>query len=145
MSFSIWSFCREVLSKSSSLKAPYLLEIKRYIREMYGDNIPNNLQKYSLKHLMIFWPLVKFRQTRVQSSKIHVLYIDNAKCSIFGKSRESSQISQKTFLRENGKFLQYICPMYFLKNRNYDLFNLKFLPRGFVEIIRIQGLITPAN
>ena len=50
----------------------------------------------------------------------------------FWQISESSQISQNSFLRENGKFLQYICPMYFLKNRNYDLFNLKFLPRGFV-------------
>ena len=69
-----------------------------------------------------------------------MLYIDNAKGSIFGKSTESSQISQKTFLVENGKFLQYICPMYYLKNRNYDLFKLKILPRGFFKIIRIQGL-----
>ena len=43
------------------------------------------------------------------------------------------------------KFLQYICPMYFLKNRNYDLFKLKFLPSGFVQIIRIEGVITPVD
>ena len=53
--------------------------------------------------------------------------------------------SQETFFGENQMFLQYICSMYFLKNRNYDLFKLKFLPRGFVQTIRIQGLITPAH
>ena len=42
-------------------------------------------------------------------------------------------------------FLQYIRPMYFLKNSNYDLFKLKFLPSGFVQTIRIQGPITPAD
>ena len=55
-----------------------------------------------------------------------------------------SSNTQETFLGENEKFLEYICPMYFLKNRNYDLFKLMFLPRGFVQSIRIQGLITPA-
>ena len=53
--------------------------------------------------------------------------------------------SQQTFFGENQKFLQYICPMYFLKNRNYDLLKLKFLPRGFVQTIRIQGPTTPAD
>ena len=42
MTFSIWSFCREVLSKSSSFKASYLLQIKSYIREMYKKNNHNN-------------------------------------------------------------------------------------------------------
>ena len=53
--------------------------------------------------------------------------------------------SLENFAGENQKFLQYICPMYFLKNRNYYLFKLKFLPRSFVEMIRIEALITPAH
>ena len=71
--------------------------------------------------------------------------IAHAKCSDFEQISESVWNSQETFLGENRKLLQYICPMYFLRNRNYDLFNLKFLPRGFVQIIRIEGVITPAE
>ena len=63
----------------------------------------------------------------------------------FGKNLRIFWNSQKIFAGQNRKFFQYICPMYFLKNRNYDLFNLKFLPRSFVEMIRIEAIITPAD
>ena len=91
--------------------------------------------------LRIFWPLVKFWQSQAQSIKIHV----TMQYARFSANLGIFWNSQKTFLAENQKFFQNICPMYFLKNRNYDLLKLKFLPRGFVQIIRIQGLIMPSQ
>ena len=62
----------------------------------------------------------------------------------FWQISESSETPRKPSGVAIRKFLQYICPMYFLKNRNYELFNLKIMPRSFVQIIRIEGRRNPS-
>ena len=114
---------------------------KRYIREMYSKNIHNNRQEVFAENCRIFWPFIKFL---TNSSKIEQNPCADCKMLDFGQISESSETPRKPSRVENRKFFQYICPMYFLKNRNYDLFNLKIIPRGFVQIIRIEGIITNA-
>ena len=107
---------------------------------MYNKNIRNNPRSilWNFEDILTIGQILAKSSTIEQDPCARAKFRFSANIGIFWNT-------QDTFLEGNQKFLQYICPMYFLKNRNYDLFKLMFLPRGFVQSIRIQGLITPAN
>ena len=108
---------------------------------MYSKNIRNNPRSGLWNFEDIVTIGLNFGKLEHNRSKIQVP-MQNAR---FSANLWIYWNSQETFFGENQMFSQYICPMHFLKNRNYDLFKLKFLPRGFVQTIRIKGLITSAH
>ena len=134
MTFSIRRFCREVMFKSSDSRPYNSCRLKHTWEKciaktfvIIGEVFPENFR--------IFGPLVKIRQTRAESSKT-LMPRQNA---WFSANLGIFWNSHKTFLEENQKFLQYICSIYFLKNRNYDLFISTILARGYVQIIRFKA------
>ena len=98
---------------------------------MYNKYIPHNPSN-------IFWniqEIMTIGQILAQPSTIeqNAWAIALAKCSILGKTiRNLLKLSGILPWRKSEVF-QNICPIYFLKNRNYDLFKLKFLAVKFLS------------
>ena len=141
LTFSNWSFCREVLSKSSAFKAWLRLQIKRYIREMYSKNIWNNPRSI----LWNFEDILTIGQILTNSSTIEPNPCAHAKCSIFGKSRNLLKLSQKLHGIKSERFFNtfVLCISYRIGILTFS--NSMFLQRGFFQMIRIQGLIAAAH
>ena len=110
---------------------------------MYNKYIPHNPSN-------IFWniqEILTIGQILAQPSTIEQKCMSYSPCKMldFGQTiRNLLKLSGILPWRKSEVF-QNICPIYFLKNRNYDLFKLKFWPWSFVQIIQCEIIITPAN